>query len=80
MKKIGKGEEYSLGVSGIYSDGIRRDISSITTGTKYISSDPDILFIDDDAVMKAKSIGKAKIIVSNDGVSAELEVLVEPTK
>ena len=73
-------ETKSLGVGGLYSDGIEREITSPANGTKYVSSDEKVVAVNSDGKMTAQGIGTAKVTVKNGNFSAEVKVVVKPYK
>lgn len=72
-----KGERsgYIVTVYGIYSDGIKRDITH--AGTTYVSSDSSVISIDDKGNYTINKVGTATITVSNSGVSKIIPVVFE---
>ena len=63
-------------VYGIYSDGIKRDISE-DPNTAYISSDPLVISIDNKGNYTVHKVGAATITVSNSGGSKIIPVVFE---
>jgi len=75
-----KVEERQITVSGAYSDGFNRQITSSTMGTTYSSSDGKIVKIDSEGKVTPQEIGKATITARNGKFSANVTVFVEPYK
>jgi hypothetical protein len=73
-------ETKSLGVGGMYSDGVERNITSSQRGTTYTSSNEKVVTVSLNGKVTAQSIGMAKIIVRNGKFSADVEVIVDPYK
>lgn len=78
--KVSAYETRSIGVGGIYSDGIQRYIASSSDGTTYTSSNENVVTVDKEGKVFAQGIGKAKITVRNGNFSATVDVLVNPFK
>jgi len=77
--KVRAYETTSIGVFGIYSDGVKREeITSSVSGTTYTSSDENIVKVDKEGKVTAQGIGKAKITVRNGSYSAVVDVIVKP--
>lgn len=68
-------EAEDLGVSGVYSDGIEREIT--TAGTTYTSSDEKIATVTADGEVKAQGVGTATITVKNGDIKATVKVIVK---
>ncbi|MEW5759107.1 MAG: hypothetical protein AB1755_06580 [Candidatus Omnitrophota bacterium] len=60
-------------IYGIYSDGIKRDITH--AGTSYVSSNPDVISIEDNGHYRVNEVGEASITVSNSGISQVIPVV-----
>lgn len=80
LEDIQRIESRQLYVRGIYSDGVKRTLTSSATGTSYTSSDEKVVTVNSDGKMTAQGIGTAKIIVRNGSLSAEVKVIVKPYK
>jgi hypothetical protein len=70
-------ETKSLGVGGMYSDGVERGIASASSGTTYTSSNEKVVTVSQNGKVTAQSIGAAKIIVRNGKFSTDVEVIVD---
>ncbi len=66
---------WHIGIKGMYSDGVTREISDI--GTTYTSTDSAIASVNTEGEVTVDKVGEAKIIVSNSGVTAEIPVIFE---
>ncbi|MFQ5804524.1 MAG: hypothetical protein ACE5JQ_16670 [Candidatus Methylomirabilales bacterium] len=64
-------------VRGVYSDGVKRDITAGDAGTTYVSDNPNVATVDDDGLLEIQGEGTATITVSNSGVSATVSVTVD---
>lgn len=73
-------EEKQLDVEGLYSDGIKREVTYSASGTTYASSDDAIAKVDSEGKVTAQGIGRAKITVKNGNFSATVDVIVKPYK
>jgi hypothetical protein len=71
-------ETDQISVAGIYSDGVKRLITSSAMGTTYASSDEKIVTVDSGGKLTAKGLGRAKITVRNGKYSAEIKIVVKP--
>lgn len=67
-----------ISVGGIYSDGVKRNISDASDGTTYTSSDEKVVTVDSEGNLKAQGIGKTTITVRNGKFSATVKVTVDP--
>ena len=65
-----------IGVSGVYSDGITRNLKN-DPNTAFTSSNPEIILIDSKGKVTPHKIGDAKITVSNSGLSVDIPVVFE---
>jgi len=65
-----------LRISGIYSDGVERDISASAFGTIYTSSDRNIVTVDSEGTVVAQKVGRAKITVRNADKEASVDVII----
>jgi hypothetical protein len=68
-------EEFS--VIGIYSDASRREISSVSPVTTYISSNEGVVKVDTTGKLTAQGVGTANITVRSGGLEAVVKVYVE---
>jgi hypothetical protein len=66
-----------LHVTGIYSDGVRRNIRSSALGTKYTSQNPSIATVDSEGMVSGHTAGKTIITVTNKQFSSNVEVEVK---
>ena len=62
---------------GIYSDGVKRDITEKDKGTSYAPSDANVAKVDEDGFVSAISEGKAIITVTNLDKQTEVSLMVE---
>ena len=67
---------YICTVYGIYSDGIKRDISE-DANTTYSSNDPSVISIDNKGNYTINKVGEATVTVSNSGLSKVIPVVFE---
>lgn len=65
-----------LAITGVFSDGVKRNIASSTLGTTYKSSDERIVTVDIEGVLRAVGVGKAIISVKNGDKTAQIKVQV----
>lgn len=73
-------ESRQLSVSGIYSDGVKRKLTSSDSGTTYVSSNEQIVTVSPDGKVNAKGLGEAKITVKNGNYSVQVDIEVIPYK
>lgn len=73
-------ETESIGVGGLYSDGVRRYIASSVDGTIYTSSNENIVTVSSEGEVTAQGVGAAIITVRNGKFSAHVDVVVKPHK
>jgi hypothetical protein len=78
--KVRAYEARSIGVSGLYSDGVNRHIASSADGTIYASSDEKVVTVDEEGNVTAQGLGTATITVRNGKYSATAKVVVKPYK
>jgi pimeloyl-ACP methyl ester carboxylesterase len=69
--------ELLLRVEGLYPDGCRRDITSVSS-TRYTSSDPNVVDVVEKGTLSSKIKGHAVVSVENSGVVRTVEVTVQP--
>jgi len=77
------GLQRQLTVKGIYSDGVKRDVTNGETGTSYLSNDPNVVTVDEDGLLQVQANGEAIITVSNAAnprASALVNVVVHSPK
>jgi len=72
------GIQLPLTVSGVFSDGVTRDITDAGTGTQYSSQNTAVLEISPDGVIIGKSPGTANVSVSNSGFAANVSFSILP--
>lgn len=72
----GPGSKRRLGVSGRYSDGVTRDISSPALGTVYSSSNTGVASVTTEGALTANAPGIATITVRNGNVLTSITVTV----
>jgi hypothetical protein len=65
-----------LMVSGLYDDGIARDVTASASGTTYLSADPSVASVDAEGVVASHRIGATSITVSHGGFSTSVAVHV----
>lgn len=71
-------EQEQLDVDGLFSDGIVRDISSSSAGTRYVvSNNENIITVDSEGLVTAIAIGKAQIIIKNGNKQEAVDVSVK---
>ena len=73
-------EEKQLDVEGLYSDGIKRELTYSASGTTYTSSDETIVKVDKEGKVTAQGIGRTIITARNGSYSATVDVIVKPYK
>jgi hypothetical protein len=73
-------ETEDISVGGMYSDGVKRNITSSSDGTTYTSSNEKVVTVSPEGDVTAQGIGTAKITVRNAKFSADVEVIVDPYK
>jgi len=71
-------ESRQLTVKGIYSDGVKRNITVSASGTTYASSNEQIVTVSPEGKVTAQGLGKAKITVRNGKYNAQVDVDVKP--
>jgi len=70
-------ESDQLKVSGIYSDGIKRNITASVSGTTYVSSNEKVVTVSPEGKVTAQGLGNAKITVKNSKLSAKVDIVVK---
>jgi len=78
--KVSAYETESVAVGGIYSDGVKREITAATSGTTYNSSDEKVVTVSPEGDIAAQGLGTATITVRNGKYSATVKVVVKPYK
>lgn len=71
------GKIFELPVVGIFADGIERPISAGSTGTKYESSNEQVIRALPDGLLQIVGNGKTTLTVTNRGKQASLDISVE---
>jgi hypothetical protein len=66
-----------LHVTGVFSDGIVRDLDTASSGTTFTSSDTSIVTVTPDGKVESKKNGKATITITNGTVSLKVQALVQ---
>jgi hypothetical protein len=69
-------ETHRLGVGGVYSDGVQRQITS-SAGTTYTSSNETVATVSPDGLVTAKGVGTAIVTVKNGESAATVKVVVK---
>ena len=77
---IARFETDQIKVTGLYSDGAKRSLTSSVTGTTYKSSNEKIVTVSPEGKVTAQQIGKAKITVRNDKLAVVIDIIVKPFK
>jgi hypothetical protein len=84
LRKVPKGtrgahfyEEKQLYVEGLYSDGVVRSISLASSGTKYSSTDENVVTVNSDGLVKAVAPGNARITIRNGSKKIDIDVIVK---
>jgi hypothetical protein len=70
------GEIAPIRVSGVFSDGVERDLMAADRGTTYSSSNPAVAAVDASGLVQARHTGIATITVTNRGRTATVQVEV----
>jgi hypothetical protein len=73
-------ENKSMGVGGIYSDGVQRNITSSTDGTTYVSGNENVVTVNSEGKVTAQGSGTTTITVRNGKCNATVKVVVKPYK
>jgi hypothetical protein len=71
------GDSTKLGVGGLFSDGVERDVSSSLMGTTYRSSDEKVATADANGLVTARGVGRAKITVKNGKFEETVDAIVK---
>lgn len=74
------GENEQLYITGIYSDGVKRELWMAKTGTTYISSDEKIAVVDSNGLVTAIGVGSTKITIKNGDKQIIVDVVVKQKK
>jgi len=69
-----------LRVNGIYSDAVKRKLSSSAAGTTYVSGNDKVATVDTEGLITAQDIGETTITVRNGKYSTTVKVIVKPYK
>jgi hypothetical protein len=70
-------EKKQIDVEGLYSDQITRQLSSSFTGTKYSSSNENVVTVDSEGIVKAVASGRGKIAIKNGNKQIDIDVVVK---
>ncbi len=70
-------EQEQLDVDGLFSDGIVRDISASSAGTRYVSGNEKVVTVDSEGLVTAIALGKAQIIIKNGSKQGIVDVTVK---
>lgn len=73
-------DKIQLGVTGYYSDGKTRYITSSEMGITYTSGNVSVAVVDKEGIVTAKGVGKCSITVSNNSKSINIPVTVFESK
>jgi len=77
---VSMNETEQLGVGGVFSDGIKREISSSAFGTKYSSNNEKVASVSSEGEVKAQGIGTSIITVQNGNQIISVKVVVQQFK
>jgi pimeloyl-ACP methyl ester carboxylesterase len=72
-----KGSFKRLEVSGQFSDGVKRDLTTKTTGTTYVSDNANVVQVSENGVITAVDQGSAIVRVTNQNQSVDIPVNVQ---
>lgn len=85
---MASGSTEQLRVTGLFSDGLRRDLTERAVGTTYAErivqglqvtdGDSPVISLGSDGLLRARQPGVADVVVSNSGVSSVRRVRVRP--
>ncbi|MCH9680323.1 MAG: cellulose binding domain-containing protein [Deltaproteobacteria bacterium] len=75
---FGEGDTRSVSVLGLFDDGFDRNITSLSTGTDYLTSDPGVFTIAGDGILEATGVGLATLVARNGGLQDSVTVDVRP--
>jgi hypothetical protein len=70
------GGSQQITVTGTYSDGVSRNVTSSATGTTYQSDTPSVATVDANGLIQAVGMGAANLSVANSGQSVTIPVAV----
>lgn len=70
-------ESRQLSVSGVYSDGVERELTAGASGTIYKSSNEKVVTVSLDGKVTAQGFGNTTITVKNDKLSAKVDIVVK---
>ncbi len=70
------GETRSVAVRGSFDDGVTRDLTDPSTGTEYMTANPDIVTISLEGVVSAVGFGTTTIIARNGDIQDSIGVIV----
>ncbi|MCP5003613.1 MAG: PASTA domain-containing protein, partial [Planctomycetes bacterium] len=69
-------ETHQLLVTGVYSDGSKKDLTSSTEGTTYSTDDVNIADVTSEGLTTANNNGSATIAISNNAITTQFGVTV----
>lgn len=72
----GIGQMFPIKVTGLFMDGVRRDLTLPERGTTYTTSDPTIVAVHSSGLLQARRKGYADLIVTSRGMTARHEITV----
>jgi hypothetical protein len=75
MKQVGK--RMVIPVIGQFSDGVWRPLSGSSTGSRFHSSDKQVVSVDASGVLQIVGAGRTTLAVENRGKSGTVEVIVD---
>lgn len=76
-KRIIALETENLSIAGVYSDGVRREISSSPPDTTYVCSNESVVTVDSNGKLTAQGVGTANITVKVGDLKALIRVNVK---
>ncbi len=71
------GDSEQLTVTGAFNDGSMRDLTSAVSGTIYRPEASSAIRVDGDGRVTAQSSGVGQVLITNSGIGAVVDVLVE---
>ena len=71
------GQIFALQVTGLFKDGVTRDLTHPDRGTTYQSSNDSVLGVDPTGLIQARSHGTAQLLVSSRGLAKTATVHVD---
>lgn len=70
-----RGKTIELPIVGLFADGVTRSLSSPSTGTTIISSNPEVIKVEPYGLLRLTGSGRTILTVKNRGKDAALEVI-----